>query len=130
MITYEDVTRYVESLAHTSHDCPWEGDFYSRVLRRKDNNKWFGVILKAPKSYFARYGAEYGDGEPVVNLKCPPDLQVFLREKYPKFIFPSYHMNKIHWISVVMASEVPEEEIKQLIKLSYEITAGGKARAK
>ena len=37
MISYDGIIEYVESLAHTSHDCPWEGDFYSRVLRRSDN---------------------------------------------------------------------------------------------
>jgi predicted DNA-binding protein (MmcQ/YjbR family) len=38
-------------------------------------------------------------------------------------------MSKTHWISVVIASDMPEDEIKQLIKLSYEITESGK-RAK
>ncbi len=129
MISYDGIIAYVESLAHTSHDCPWEGDFYSRVLRRSDNKKWFGLIIKAPKSFFLRYGVKAQDGETVLNLKCPPDLQLFLREKYPEWVLPSYHMSKTHWISVVIASDMPEDEIKQLIKLSYEITESGK-RAK
>ncbi len=76
-----------------------------------------------------RYGVKAEDGETVLNLKCPPDLQLFLREKYPEWVLPSYHMCKTHWISVVIASDMPEDEIKQLIKLSYEITESGK-RAK
>lgn len=126
MITYDGIIEYVEGLEHTSHDCPWEGDFYSRVLRRKDINKWFGLIIKAPKSFFARYGVEAEDGETVLNLKCPPDLQLFLREKYPEWVLPSYHMSKVHWISVVIDSGIPQEEIEQLIRLSYDITKGGK----
>ena len=63
MISYDGIIAYVESLAHTSHDCPWEGDFYSRVLRRSDNKKWFGLIIKAPRSFFLRYGVKAEDGE-------------------------------------------------------------------
>lgn len=128
MITYDGIIEYVETLAFGSHDCPWEGDFYSQVLRRSDNKKWFGLIIKAPKSFFERYGAEGQDGETVLNLKCPPDLQLFLREKYRGKVLPSYHMSKTQWISVVINSEIPEEEIKQLIELSYDITATGKLK--
>lgn len=130
MIGYDEIIGFVKGLPFGSNDFPWEGDFYSTVLRRKDNKKWFGLIIKAPKSFFERYGVEADNGEPVLNLKCPPDLQIFLREKYPAAVLPSYHMSKTHWISVVMNSDIPQDEIKKLIELSYDITADGKKNKK
>ena len=91
----------------------------------------FNVVCNRIYGYFKLHKAilrvKAEDGETVLNLKCPPDLQLFLREKYPEWVLPSYHMSKTHWISVVIASDMPEDEIKQLIKLSYEITESGKS---
>lgn len=126
MITYEEIVDFAVNLPYGSYDKPFEGDFYTTVLRRKDNNKWFGIVLKAPAHYFERYGVAAEKEREVLNLKCPPDLQEFLRQKYPKGVFPSYHMNKRLWISVVTGEEIEKDEVKALIKLSYDFTASGK----
>lgn len=39
-----------------------------------------------------------------------------------KSIVPAYHMNKLHWVSVIMDGTVPTEIIKQLIDDSFNIT--------
>lgn len=119
-MTKEDILKYIEELPSAYSDTPWEGDFYSTVLKHS-GGKWFGVVLKASPNYLATYGIPEEKNE-VLNLKCPPDLREFLCEKYGGQILPAYHMNKTHWISVVLLSAVPEEEIKELIRLSYDIT--------
>lgn len=35
---------------------------------------------------------------------------------------PDYHMNKENWISILLDDTVPEEEIKSLIRFSYQLT--------
>ena len=35
---------------------------------------------------------------------------------------PAYHMNKLHWLTVLPASDVPEELIRDLIRSSYALT--------
>lgn len=55
-----------------------------------------------------------------VNLKCEPYLAVDLRREY-KEITPGYHMNKVHWNTLDLASELEEEKIKWLIDLSYDL---------
>lgn len=117
----EEILNSIEVLDGACFDMPWEGDFYSTVLKH-GGGKWFGVILKASQNYFERYGAPVPGDRTVLNLKCPPDLQIFLREKYPFKALPAYHMNKTHWISVVLDSNVPDEEIFRLIRLSYDMT--------
>lgn len=119
-MTKNDILNFIKEFPSATAVNPWEGDFYSTVLKHGDG-KWFGVILKASPNFLTRYGVPLEKCE-VLNLKCPPDLGEFLSEKYRGGIFPAYHMNKTHWISIVLSSGVHEEDIKQLIRLSYEIT--------
>ena len=53
-----------------------------------------------------------------VNLKCEPELAELLRQKYDA-VTPGYHMNKRHWNAVVLDGSVSEEEVVELIDLSY-----------
>lgn len=53
-------------------------------------------------------------------LKCDPDEGRELREAY-NGIRPGYHMNKKHWISVCLDSDVPDGKIRELVRKSYDI---------
>ena len=37
-------------------------------------------------------------------------------------IFPGWHMNKAHWLSVALDGTVEDEKIKFLVDMSYELT--------
>ena len=41
------------------------------------------------------------------NLKCDPDLALELRDRYEQ-VQPGYHMNKKHWNTVEIDSEIPD----------------------
>ena len=56
----------------------------------------------------------------VLNIKCDPLLIGSLRMK--EGFYPAYHMNKDKWVSVIMDGTIPTDEIKALIKLSYNLT--------
>lgn len=129
MVTVDDILEYIDNLSDATSDTPFEGDFFSRVFRRKSNAKWFGVILRASVNYFLRYLDEQPADNVVLNLKCPPDLGEFIRSKYPQDVLPAYHMNKAHWISVILSSDAEKSDIERLIDISYEL-AGGKSRKK
>lgn len=122
-MTKTDILDFINGLPSAYADTPWEGDFYSTVLKH-GGGKWFGVILKASPKYLKQYGLPEDKNE-VLNLKCPPDLSEFLCAKYGGGVLPAYHMNKKHWISIVLSSDVPDEDIKNLIGLSYDITGKG-----
>ncbi|QJB33321.1 MmcQ/YjbR family DNA-binding protein [Chitinophaga oryzae] len=55
-----------------------------------------------------------------VNLKCDPDEAVELRERY-EGVTPGWHMNKKHWNTVDMHSNIPNKLILQWIKNSYDL---------
>jgi predicted DNA-binding protein (MmcQ/YjbR family) len=55
-----------------------------------------------------------------VSLKCDPELGESLRQTYAG-IAPGYHLNKRHWITVTLNSDVPDEQVRQLIEDSYDL---------
>ncbi len=57
-----------------------------------------------------------------INLKCDPDRAVELREQYDSII-PGYHMNKVHWNTVMMDGTVSDNLILELIDHSYNLVA-------
>jgi len=62
-----------------------------------------------------------GEGQTqVVNLKCDTRLIGSFREE--PGIFPGWHMNKAHWLSVALEECVDDEKIKFLVDMSYELT--------
>ena len=87
------------------------------VFRHNGNRKWFAVIMDIPRKNLKLPG----DGEiSVVNLKCDPRLIGSFREE--PGIFPGWHMNKAHWLTVVLDGMVEDEKIKFLVDMSYELT--------
>lgn len=97
-----------------NEDCiatqPFKQDQYQEiyVMRHKSNKKWYALIFTLDNTLY-------------VNLKCPPDLIAVLKEQY-KSITPAWHMNKKHWCSVDV-NNTPHSTLKELIKISFDITA-------
>ena len=79
-------------------------------------SKFFAVRLKDPQ------------GRDIVNLKIEPSYGAMLGQDYPGSIFPGYHMNKLHWISVDLNGGVPDALFKELIDGSYEAVRRGLSR--
>jgi predicted DNA-binding protein (MmcQ/YjbR family) len=55
-----------------------------------------------------------------INLKVDPETGVELREKYPS-VLPGYHMNKKHWITVLMDGSIPDKILCQWTDNSYQL---------
>jgi predicted DNA-binding protein (MmcQ/YjbR family) len=59
--------------------------------------------------------------EPIsISLKCAPELAIILQEKYES-VMPGHHLNKKHWITIVLTGQLPLNEVKDLIVLSYNL---------
>ena len=56
------------------------------------------------------------------NVKCDPDEAIALRDQYPDHIFPGYHMNKIHW-NTVIPDGISAKQIYKMIEDSYQLVA-------
>ena len=88
-----------------------------QVFRHNGKKKWFAVLMDIPRKNLGLTG----DGEiSVVNLKCDTRLIGAFREE--SGIFPGWHMNKAHWLTVVLDCSVEDEKIRFLVDMSYELT--------
>jgi predicted DNA-binding protein (MmcQ/YjbR family) len=69
-------------------------------------------------------------GSPIldVSVKCDPELGEALRQAHAGIV-PGYHLNKRHWITVTLNSDVSDEQVRQLIEDSYDLVRPrGRAR--
>jgi predicted DNA-binding protein (MmcQ/YjbR family) len=55
-----------------------------------------------------------------ITLKCEPEYGVDLVQRHES-ITPGYHMNKRHWITVVLDAGAPASLIQELIEDSYDL---------
>lgn len=55
-----------------------------------------------------------------VNLKCDPEKAIELRETFSG-VKPGYHMNKKHWNSLYLNSDIEDTMIFNLIDHSYNL---------
>ncbi len=55
-----------------------------------------------------------------INVKCDPEKAVDLRERY-YCVTPGYHMNKLHWNTVLLDNSVKDELVLEWIDNSYNL---------
>ena len=120
----EELLEYCRERYGTVADYPFEEDFETAVLRHKDNKKWYALLMNIPRS---KLGDVRNDTVDVVNLKLP--IEMFGSFGAEDGVYPAYHMNKRHWISLVL-DDCDGETAKFLIHISYSATKNKKARAK
>lgn len=105
---HKAVEEYVLSMPNARLDYP----FGEEVAVYKANEKMFALI--AEKS------------DPVrISLKCDPKLAETLREKY-ETVMPGYHLNKKHWNTIVLSGQLDWEQVKDLIRHSYQLVTATK----
>lgn len=59
-----------------------------------------------------------------INLKCNPERAIALRDQFES-IKPGYHMNKKHWNTVVLDSQISNSLLLELIDHSYHLVYSG-----
>lgn len=79
-----------------------------------DNNT---LVFKVMDKLFALTDVEMFAS---VNLKVDPEEGVEIREKYSS-VLPGYHMNKKHWITVLIDGTIPDKLFQSWIDKSYDL---------
>lgn len=106
-MTREELIEYCLTYQEAVEDYPFE-DRKNTIMRHGSAGKWFAIIFEMEEKL-------------CINLKCDPMQSDFLRSVY-KEVIPAWHMNKVHWNTVILNGDVPEEELYDMIKGSYELT--------
>jgi len=108
-MTHKELEEYLLSFPNTWLDFPFGEGTSVYKIGHKDTGqgKMFALIADGSKPLR-------------VSLKCDPVLAETLREKY-ETIVPGYHLNTKHWNTIICSGQLDEEEIKDLVRLSYRL---------
>lgn len=104
-MNHKQVEEYVLSMPNAKLEYPFGED----VAVYKASDKMFALI--AEKSNPLR-----------ISLKCDPKLAELLREKY-ETVLPGYHLNKKHWNTIILTGQLEQDDLKGLIRHSYDLVA-------
>ncbi|MBP3431253.1 MAG: MmcQ/YjbR family DNA-binding protein [Clostridia bacterium] len=115
-MTRQQVIDFVSEVFGIQPDYPFDKEFKTAIFRHKQNRKWFGAIILVRKNKLCGKESRIVD---VLDVKVDPLLKEALLSK--KGIYPAYHMNKVHWVSVLL-EEAEEQDVKTLLELSYALT--------
>lgn len=123
-MTKQSFLEYCLSTYGTSPDYPFEEDFVTAVLRHSDNKKWYALVMRVSRR---KFGFDSDETIDVVNLKLPTEM--FGSFDADDGVYPAYHMNKLHWISVLLP-DAPDDIVQFLVNVSYEATKDKRKRRK
>ena len=101
----------------TAADYPFERDFETAVLRHAGSRKWYAIVMRVSRR---RFGFDSDEVIDVVNLKLPIDM--FGSFGISDGVYPAYHMNKLHWVSVLLPDS-SDKLISFLTAVSFDATA-------
>ena len=123
-MTKRSLLEYCLCTYGTSPDYPFDEDFETAVLRHGDNRKWYALVMKVSRR---KFGFDSDEVIAVVNLKLPTEM--FGSFGAADGVYPAYHMNKLHWISVLLP-DAPDDVVKFLVNVSFEATKASKKMPK
>ena len=83
-----------------------------------EKNKWYALLSDVEYNKLNK-NTDITIKVKILNVKYPTDRILEIIDN--KNIFPAYHMNKKHWISIVLDKNIKLETIKELIDISYSL---------
>ena len=93
----------------------WEKSPDTAVLRHEDSQKWYAVLMRISWDRLDK-GRE-GLVE-AVNLKHDQVADLLSQ----KGIYPAFHMNKRYWISLALDDSLSDNEVLDLLEISWNLT--------
>ena len=117
-VFHEDYTRkIIQHASETYGDEPeylWDDLPKAAVIRRKDTRKWYVLLMTIPAK---KLGLDSSEMVEIVDLRFDP--QELPNKVDGKSFFYGYHMNKKHWITILLDGTVPLDEILRCVDNSY-----------
>lgn len=106
MVSHKELETYILSMPGARLDYP----FGEKVAVYKVGEHMFALVAE-------------GSSPIQLSLKCDPQLSKLLREKYES-VMPGYHLNKRHWITLLLSGQLAWPEVQDLIRHSYLLVSG------
>ena len=120
----QEFLEYCLNTYGTAPDYPFDDLLETAVFRHADNRKWYAIVMHVSRRKFGFDSDEVID---VVNLKLPTEM--FGSFGAADGVYPAYHMNKLHWISVLLPDAL-DDIVQFLVNVSFEATKSPKKKSK
>ena len=112
----KEVVDYIKNKYGDELEFLWEKSPKTAVVRRKNSNKWYALILTLSKR---KLNLDSDEAVEIINLhNSPEEIEKLIDNKR---YFLAYHMNKKHWCTICLDGTVELEKIYKLIDISYEL---------
>ncbi len=111
----KQIIDYVEKTYGDKPEFLWPKSPKNAIFRRKDTNCWYGALLSVMPQKIGLFGAEPVE---VLNLRIDPVLLEKILD-YQKYL-PAFHMNKKHWMTLVLNNAIPFETVCSQIDYSFQ----------
>lgn len=108
MRTREEAIRACLSLPGVYEDYPFDDSNWT-CMRHSSNKRIFALIFER-------------DGQVWMSVKNDPGWGDFWRREFTSIV-PAYHMNKLHWSSIILDGSVDDDVIERMLLDSYDLTA-------
>ena len=108
MTTRQEAIAACLQLPDVYEDYPFD-DFNWTAIRHRANQKIFALIFERENHIW-------------INVKAQPMWADFWRRTFSAVV-PAYHMNKEHWISIILDGSMKDVDIRRLIEESFALTA-------
>ncbi|WMJ24084.1 MmcQ/YjbR family DNA-binding protein [Paludicola sp. MB14-C6] len=105
-MTKQELIDYCLTYPSTYLDYPFDEEW--AAIRHQSNKKTFAFLY-------------HRNHQLCMNLKCNPMEADFFRSVFSA-VTPAYHMNKTHWNTVTIDGSMDENQIYDLIQISYQLT--------
>ena len=93
----------------------WEKSPDTAVLRHEGSQKWYAVLMRIP---WDKLDKDREGLVEAVNLKHDQVAELLSH----KGIYPAFHMNKRYWISLALDDSLSDDEVLDLLEISWNLT--------
>lgn len=111
------VIKYIKEKYNDEFEYLWEKFPEFAITRNKTNKKWYCLLGTVDKS---KLDKQFEGKVEIIDLRLEPEEvdKIVDDKKY----YRGYHMNKKHWITIILDGSVNIEEIYNLIDISYNLS--------
>lgn len=108
------VIDYVTQKYHTELEYLWEKFDDNAIWRRPDTKKWYGLLIVLNRQ---KLDGQTDARTEIIDLRAAPATIAQLIDH--RTVFPAYHMNKQHWLTICLDGTMPTAKICKLLDQSY-----------
>ena len=114
----ERITQYIQATYGTQAEYLWADSPGNAIFRHPASKKWYAALMRVLPEKLGLAGEKALD---VMDIRCSTIMIGSLLST--KGFLPAYHMNKNHWISIILDNSVSDNQITPLLELSYDSVA-------